>query len=65
MSNYRYRLVNQQASSDKYGVCEVCHKPVSEVWSQYEEQEYKPGQFTQHNCRSYFGHKECLETMQR
>lgn len=62
---YRYRLVNQNSSSAKYGNCEVCGKQASEVYAQYEEHEYKTGRYTQHNCKSYFGHKECLIGKQR
>ncbi len=62
---YRYRLVNQNDSSAKYGACEVCRQYASEVFHQIEQRRYKPGQWTQEGCKSYFGHRECLESKKR
>ncbi|MCL4296270.1 MAG: hypothetical protein KJ077_11100 [Anaerolineae bacterium] len=62
---YRYRLSSTGNSSAKYGPCEVCGKHASEVFSQSEEREYEPGQWTGLGCHSYFGHKECLEGKRR
>lgn len=66
---YRYRLKSIGNSSERYGPCEVCGKHCSEVWFQVEERKYynreRGEQFTQHECNSYFGHKECLEAKQR
>jgi len=47
---YHYVLINQHASSEKYGNCEVCGEHVSEVYSQKDPS-------TQIIT---FGHKECL-----
>jgi hypothetical protein len=59
--NHRYTLTSTGASSAKYGNCEVCGKPVSEVFQQTEEKRYENG-WTRQGCHYLFGHKECLET---
>jgi hypothetical protein len=65
---FRYRISSTEASSDKYGKCEVCGKHASEVFLQTEEQYYtieRNGEtihegWTRHECNSYFGHEACL-----
>ena len=62
---FRYVLHSLRASSEKYGVCEVCHiKVLGEMYYQKELQDYKHG-WTSAYCQDYFGHKECLEKKQR
>ena len=61
---YRYKLINTQESSKKYGVCEVCGKHVSEVYHQVEQKQYTRG-WTHYKCNNLFGHKECLENSRR
>lgn len=58
---YRYKMNSTESSSNKYGVCEVCGKHVSEVYHQIEEKQYNETRWTQHGCNNLFGHKECLE----
>lgn len=58
------------ASSDKYGPCEVCKQYASEVFHQVEEKQfYSQVQqkifFTQYGCYDLFGHKECLIAQQK
>lgn len=60
VESYRYRLITTGDSSAKYGPCEVCGKVATEVFHQTEDREYEPGQFTGHECKSLFGHRECL-----
>jgi hypothetical protein len=69
---YRYTINTTEGSSSNYGLCEVCGKHATEVFHQREEQHYKfdhNGEkhegWTQHECNSYFGHKECLESKRR
>lgn len=56
---YRYRLTSTGGSSAKYGPCEVCSEHASETFYQIEEKQYEGG-WTQHECKSLFGHKDCL-----
>lgn len=69
---YRYNLSSTGESSSAYGVCEVCGKHATEVYSQSEERYYKFEHnekvyegWTHNKCKDYFGHKECLESKQR
>jgi hypothetical protein len=65
---YRYTMKNTGGSSTKYGPCEVCGKRAAEVWSLQEERAYKICEvegWTQADCKSMFGHKECLEASKR
>ena len=67
---YRYRLSNWNASSKKYGKCEVCGNEVSEVYHQVEERKYfneldQEYSYTQHNCKNLVGHKNCLISKRR
>jgi hypothetical protein len=55
---HRYRLVALEASSAKFGPCEVCGEHVSDVHRQAEE--YAVGD-TWRDGRDLFGHLECLE----
>ena len=65
MGMYRYNLKDMEASSAKFGVCRVCGKHVSEVYHQIEENRYSEG-WTQHECRSLWGHKKkCLIKQRR
>lgn len=64
---YRYRLSSTGASSDKFGPCEICGKHASEVFLQVEQQKYgeQDNEWTEYQCKSYFGHKECLLNQRR
>ncbi len=66
---YRYRIKNTGFSSQRYGPCEVCRKPVSEVHYQVEEQECAiDGEdpfWTTHDCTNLFGHESCLLNARR
>jgi len=44
----KLKIVNQRASSDKYGKCELCGKHVSEVHTLY------------YGNYSFWGHYECV-----
>jgi hypothetical protein len=58
---YRYRL-GSTGTGSKYGNCEVCDKPVSEVFQQSEEKSYQHpviGEGWAH-VGNTFGHEECL-----
>lgn len=70
----KYRLTSLGYSSERFGVCEVCKKHVSDVHYQVEEQYYHhvaradyPGHsgWTHSGCHSYFGHEECLRGKRR
>ncbi len=67
--DYKYKLSNTGYSSAKYGPCEVCKNPVSEVFYQSEQQAYidhkKTLSWTFYKCKSYFGHYKCLIEMQK
>lgn len=62
MDEYRYKLFQQHATSDKYGNCEICGKFVSDVYSQRKvEVVMRDGEEHElHKFASSFGHKECL-----
>ena len=62
---YRYSLRSTGHSSSRYGNCEVCNLHVSDVHIQIEEQEYEPERWTHFECKTIFGHKECLVSKQR
>ena len=72
-TKYRYNLSSTKESSEELGNCDVCGEPATEVFLQGEEREYRLdapddtyyARWTQHNCRSYFGHKECLINTRR
>ena len=57
---HKYKLTNMGESSVKYGPCEICGKPVSEVWHQSEERETAQGVLTTEGCHNLFGHRGCL-----
>ena len=54
---YKYKLINEHASSDKYGKCEVCGKFVDNIYNQSEFKKYKFGYFLNNEL---WGHKDCL-----
>ena len=69
---YRYEMHLCEESGEKLGFCEVCGKYASEVFYQIEERQYKLPEriakergteygWTRHECKSLFGHKDCLE----
>ena len=58
--NYKYKLTNMGESSAKFGPCEICSKPVPEVWHQSEERETAQGVWTTEGCHNLFGHMDCL-----
>lgn len=69
---YKYRLSKGGASSDKYGLCEVCGGYVSDVylqtesrWYAFEHHDVKHSGFTQTGCKSLFGHSQCLISKRR
>jgi hypothetical protein len=62
---YKYQIKSTGSNSDKYGVCEVCEQKVSDVHSQTELREYRPGRWTEDKGSSHFGHKDCLEKQRR
>ena len=70
---YRYKIVSLESSSKKYGSCEICGKYVPEVFMQIEERKYTvtfpdgtvKESYTQHDCKTWFGHYECLLKMRR
>ena len=57
---YQYKLTNMGESSAKFGPCEICGKPVSEVWHQSEERETGRGTITTLGCHNLFGCRDCL-----
>ena len=66
-TGYKYKIYSTGESSNKYGVCEVCKKHCSEVFSITEERKYKFEHnqeiyegYTFADCQNYFGHKDCL-----
>ena len=66
MTEYRYKLKQQHASSDKYGNCEICGKSVSDVYSQSKEHKFVlDGKEHWAYDGDAFGHKECLINIRR
>ena len=62
---FTYRLKQLEASSAKYGHCEVCGKFVPDVYLQSKQHERKiAGEIHIINDTATFGHKECLESIQ-
>lgn len=70
----QYRLTSLGYSSERYGLCEVCQKPVSDVHYQVEEQYFRHEPranyagskgWTHSGCQSYFGHESCLRSKRR
>jgi hypothetical protein len=69
---YRYRIKSTGGSSQKYGPCEVCAKPSTEVFIQSEEQSYARDEdegggigWTHYDCHNLFGHEACLLSARR
>jgi len=54
---YKYKLINEHASSDKYGNCEICGKYTDSIYHQIEFKRYNHGYFIN---KELFGHKDCL-----
>ena len=54
---YKYKLINEHASSDKYGNCEICGKYTDSIYHQIEYKKYNQGYFIN---KELWGHKECL-----
>ncbi len=54
----RYKLIKMESSSSKYGDCEICGKPVTDMCLQVTEQESSYGGWIY--GKSIFGHEECL-----
>lgn len=75
MNLYHYKLEPMADNSTKYGDCEICKKPCSEVFHQVERRSYissvglEPGDvtrsYTHEGCHNLFGHKICLEGLRR
>lgn len=76
LGQYAYDLFDSGDSSARFGPCEVCNKHVSEVYHQVEMRCYgfKPvtapdtlvaPRWTYHECKSLFGHRNCLEATRR
>jgi len=63
---YHYRISSLHHNSDKYGLCEICQKHVSEVFCQSEQREFLSSitneiSLTYADCRPHlFGHEKCL-----
>jgi len=69
-SEYVYRLTPTGANSAKYGPCEVCGKPATEVVHQVEARYFRDSETgeirqTGAGCSDMFGHRECLESRRR
>ena len=67
---YKYTLKSWEASSQKYGNCEVCGQHVTEIYHQTEERKYfdpmdNGFSYTRHNCTDLIGHKDCLVSQRR
>ena len=54
---YKYTLINEHASSDKYGNCEICGGYVDNIYHQSEFRKCEFGYFLNNEL---FGHKDCL-----
>jgi len=54
---YKYKLINEHNSSNKYGKCEVCGKYADSIYHQTELKKYKFGYFVNNEL---WGHKDCL-----
>lgn len=71
---YRYRLRSSGYSSERYGSCEVCKRPCTEVFLQVEQRFYRhftpagvmcSEGWTDHECHGLFGHAKCLKRKRR
>jgi hypothetical protein len=71
---YRYKLIHNNAGSERYGACGVCKKRADTIYHQTEERYFEfydevknqhHRGWTQHNCFDIWGHKECCESRQR
>src|SRR5262249_16279339 len=69
---FRYRLPSTDGNSRRYGDCEICKQPASEVFIQFELRFYtanlKAGQhggWTYHKCHTLVGHQHCLLSARR
>jgi len=51
----KYKLINERASSNKYGKCEICGKYVDSIYHQIEYKKYKSGWLVN---KELFGHKK-------
>jgi hypothetical protein len=64
---FRYRIESTGSSSARFGVCEVCKLPVSDVHYQVEEEQIadEDGGGWMYGGHTLFGHRECLEKQRR
>jgi hypothetical protein len=64
INDRKYTLKSLNDNSAKYGPCEVCEKPASEMFLQTEMRQYityaNKLSWTYADCHDYFGHKDCL-----
>lgn len=70
MGTYRYKIKSTGSNSNKFGLCDVCKKHVSETFIQQEQREYfspitNQTELTNANCRIVFGHQDCLITIRK
>lgn len=62
---YKYRLTTTGDNSAKYGNCEICGKPASEVYQQVKQKKFMLDGIEHWTYESNtFGHKSCLESIQ-
>ena len=74
MNKYHYEVKKLGAGSSRYGKCEICMKHVDTMHYQIESMEHEETAIgneaakiclTRYECNSYFGHRECLESVRR
>jgi hypothetical protein len=62
---YKYRIIEMNGGSSKFGNCDVCKKPAGKIYHQIEMREYihptnEKINYTRDGCHDLFGHKSCL-----
>ena len=68
LSQYRYSVRRLNATSARYGPCEICRQHVSDMCYQMEEKRFSYGgqlHWTTYECNSRFGHEQCLAGTRR
>jgi len=70
MGTYRYKIKSTGSNSNKFGLCDVCKKHVSETFIQQEQKSFysyetNQTELTHAGCITRFGHYECLQNIRR
>ena len=70
MGTYQYKIKSTGSNSNKFGLCDVCKRHVSETFIQQERKSFYSAEtnqieLTHAGCITRFGHYDCLKKIQK